>query len=348
MSYGPLLASDAFPFDAVDVALQFAMPCADGTGQLPPAQAAKAMVRRAFVLGSVCKRWHRVVCESEVVWRLLARATFLPPVVAPERVPWSLPRYRKRMKAQDAMRPLAAEQLTPIEDCELAYECPMLLEALTATGEVTGTGLEVLHCHVCRKNVYPCQDQAELDANTAAGRCVMFRARERVTSASRPVARVVVVDEAPDAANARMVMQALAALQTGSRTTGIFPTLTLGDAKRFHSDLGPTRYDYVPLASEAAAGAGPVVPTETYQYAVVLGSDEFRDAVCAAQPGLRALQQADAETWVPSLASVSDAQKIAVDVIEELHDRFGRSQRMMRGSRVAPSTFAPKLHPRTT
>jgi hypothetical protein len=61
----------------------------------------------------------------------------------------------------------------PILNCALKLECPKTWTGLYRTDKDS-----VRHCQQCKRNVTLCMSQSELDALTAAGKCVVFRVSE--------------------------------------------------------------------------------------------------------------------------------------------------------------------------
>lgn len=59
----------------------------------------------------------------------------------------------------------------PIENCRLwfKFRCPQAWSQLARTGQ-----LEVRFCEVCRKNVYRCDSEEEVESHRKAGHCIVI------------------------------------------------------------------------------------------------------------------------------------------------------------------------------
>eukprot|EP01124_Arcella_intermedia_P002809 TRINITY_DN11525_c0_g1_i7.p1 TRINITY_DN11525_c0_g1~~TRINITY_DN11525_c0_g1_i7.p1 ORF type:complete len:386 (-),score=51.30 TRINITY_DN11525_c0_g1_i7:14-1171(-) len=78
--------------------------------------------------------------------------------------------YKKRYLSMRAVEPALTH---PIENCELEFECPILLEALEKIS------MDLYHCKKCGKNVKHVYDATQLHNNILIGNCVSFENHRR-------------------------------------------------------------------------------------------------------------------------------------------------------------------------
>ena len=131
--------------------------------------AAQSARDAALRLGLVCRLWQETqFYYAADMWRVLIQ----------QRWPGD-GEVRGRMSRQAYERRAATQQASgfhEIENCasaELAFRCPILLENMARTGKVSAeNGLDIFHCAVCERDIFPVTNAAELERAGAGNRCV--------------------------------------------------------------------------------------------------------------------------------------------------------------------------------
>ena len=152
--------------------------------------------------GTVCRNWRAILTVTDALWVRLLRQRW--PGTAPAACSFALFLERTRRVCED-LAPIRAAQTTPIEDCELAFRCPMLVENLElvqpapASGGTTDAAGPVYFCGVCSKHVFSVTTQAEKERRARRGECVVFYRRD-VSVSARVRVKVALVYSARDVA----------------------------------------------------------------------------------------------------------------------------------------------------
>ena len=142
--------------DVVGVVLAYACECA----------------REAAQWSLVNRTWHDAFEHSDDLWRAIALRVWGP---RRQRVPVGMVGFRSRTLALRELAPLHAGEVSVIENCEDAFlfRCPLLMERLRTTGELSTTGNPIMHCDVCDRSVFVVTDSAELQLRKHQRHCVI-------------------------------------------------------------------------------------------------------------------------------------------------------------------------------
>ena len=144
--------------------------------------------------GAVCHKWREAMRHYQPLWLRLMRRWW--PHTQVENGTFDV--FLSRIRASRALKPIKPQHTTPIEDCNLAFRCPLLLEQLTLVPDYYdrrgGTssrgggergGRPVYYCNVCGDHVFTVRTQSEKQKMAMQGRCVVFRRADVARTATR-------------------------------------------------------------------------------------------------------------------------------------------------------------------
>ena len=142
--------SSKFPFDALDEIFGYAC---EGSSQ------------RCLDLGLVCRFWYERFKLGEPLWSITLSQ-------GRRRTPKSWNSYDMARKLASIILPLKTKSLHPIEDCTLAFRCPLVAENL----QPVAPGM--MFCDQCQKHVHLVRTQEEFNKRAMEGSCVMMRTED--------------------------------------------------------------------------------------------------------------------------------------------------------------------------
>ena len=156
---GRLQNQETFPYDCLDVIFAFTVGSDGESGAK-----SKAGPKQALTLGLTCKFWQERFLNGDAMWGIVLSQSALAHAAR-----WSSHKWTKRayVMAKELL-PVGSDQLTPLEDCTLDFECPVYAEAMTYLGN------KEFHCSGCNKSTFLVTSMEEKEARMAQGHCVMM------------------------------------------------------------------------------------------------------------------------------------------------------------------------------
>ncbi len=123
----------------------------------------------AFRLMLVSKRFHKLVSNSQGLWKAMYLTRFPFVAKAPSAVKSWFKFFERRSKVD---KKLVFGERT-IENCTLVFQCPLRWSELNGTVEVVAEGSRRL-CSECNRQVYQVNHVADLTVLANRGECVAY------------------------------------------------------------------------------------------------------------------------------------------------------------------------------